>query len=135
MRKLCVALFIFFGLLSAAQAQGLGAQSLVCNKVAVSATLTVGTTQLVTGASGALISVCGYVFEGIGAGTVQLVAGTGASCTTPTNITGNFVTSTTSLVVDHIASAFFSSNLGQSLCAVVTGAASVVVVDVYYAQP
>jgi len=134
MRKLCAALFIFFGLLSAAQAQGLGAQPIVCNKVVASATLGAGTTQLVAGQPGQLIDVCGYVFEGIAAGTVQLVVGTGSSCTSPTNVTGIFVTSTTSLVVDHIATAFQSSALGQSLCAIVTGAGAVVV-DVYYAQP
>lgn len=134
MRKLCAALFIFFSLLSAAQAQGIGAQPIVCNKVFASATLGTGTTQLVAGATGQLIDVCGFVFEGIAAGTVQLVFGTGASCTTPTSITGVFVTSTTSLVVDHIPFAFTSGALGQSLCAIVTGAGAVVV-DVYYAQP
>jgi len=134
MRKLCAALFIFFGLLSAAQAQGLGAQPIVCNKVLASATLTAGTVQLIPGNAGQLIDVCGYVFEGLAAGSVQLVVGTGAGCTTPTSVTGVFVTSTTSLVVDHIATAFMSSALGQSLCAIVTGTNSVVV-DVYYAQP
>jgi hypothetical protein len=135
MKKLSVALLIYLGLASAALAQGLGAQPIVCNKVVVTATLTVGTTQLVAGATGQLADVCGFVIQGIGAGTVQLVAGTGASCTTPTNISANFVTSTTSLVVDHIATAFFSTALGQSVCAVVTGAASVATVDLYYAQP
>jgi len=134
MRKLCVTLLLFFGLFSVAQAQGLGAQTIICNKIAVSATLSAGTTQLVVGNASSLIHTCGYVFEGIAAGTVQLVYGTGASCTSPTSITGVFVTSTTSLVVDHINSAFTSSLLGQSLCAVVTGAGAVVV-DVYYAQP
>jgi len=134
MRKLCAALFIFFGLLSAAQAQGLGAQTIICNKVVASATLGAGTTQLVAGNSGSLIHTCGFIFEGIAAGTVQLVYGTGSSCTSPVSITGVFVTSATSLVVDHIASAFTSGGLGQSLCAVVTGAGAVVV-DVYYAQP
>lgn len=134
MRQLCAALLLSLCLLSAAQAQGLGAQPIICNRVVSSPTLTGGTTQLVPGSSGQLIDICGYVFEGLAAGTVQLVFGTGASCTTPTNVTGNFVTSTTSLAIDHIATAFISSNLGQSLCAVVTGTNSVVV-DVYYAQP
>src|SRR5712664_3026574 len=134
MLRLCAALLLFFNLASAAQAQGLGAQTLICNRIVNSPTLTAGTTQLVAGNSGSLIHTCGYVYEGIAAGTIQLVYGSGASCTTPTSITGIFVTSTTSLVIDHIASAFTSSQLGQSLCAIVTGTSSVVV-DVYYAQP
>lgn len=134
MRKLCAALLLFISFAGAVQAQGLGAQTIICNKVVASATLGAGTTQLVAGNSSSLIHTCGYVFEGIAAGTVQLVYGTGAGCTSPVSITGIFVTSTTSLVVDHIASAFTSSTLGQSLCAIVTGAGAVVV-DVYYAQP
>ncbi len=134
MRKLCAALLLYLTFASAAQAQGLGAQPIVCNKVAVSATLTVGTTQLVAGQTGQLIDICGYIFEGLAAGTVQLVFGTGSTCTSPTSITGVFVTSTTTETIDHIATAFQSSLLGQSLCAIVTGTSSVVV-DIYYAQP
>jgi len=63
MRKLCAALFIFFSLLSGGAAQGIGAQPIVCNKVVASATLTVGTTQLIAGTTGQLIDVCGFVLK------------------------------------------------------------------------
>jgi len=134
MRQLCAALLLLLNLASAAQAQGLGAQTIICNKIQTSAVLSAGTFQIVVGNAGSLVHTCGYVFEGLAAGTVQLVYGTGASCTSSTPITSNYATTATTLIVNHISNAFTSSLLGQSLCVIVTGTTSVMV-DVYYAQP
>lgn len=103
-----------------------------CNKQAIPGTLTVGTTQVIAGVSGQIINLCGYVIEGLAAGTIQFVFGTGATCTTPTNVTPNFTTTATTSIVDHVPTAWISSAPGQSLCAVVTGT-NPVTPAVYYA--
>lgn len=123
---------------TALHAQGGGGQvgppnAILCNKVSTSASLATGTTLLVPGVTGQAISLCGFIFEGLATGTVQLVFGTGSTCTTPTNITGVFNTGATSNVTDHLPSAWMSSSSGQGMCGIV-GGATAVVIDTYYSQ-
>jgi ribulose kinase len=128
-------LLLLLGLLCASPAlaqQTVGPPAIICNQVAPSAALAAGTTQLVVGVANAHINLCGFNFEGLANGTIQLVFGTGSSCTSSTNITEAFTTQVNGNVVDHIPYAFTSSAQGQSLCAVVTGAGSVVIALVYY---
>ena len=117
------------------RAQPLGPPvSIICASTAVTGTLSTGTTQVIAGTAATHINVCGYYVEGIGAGTLQLVFGTGATCTSPTNITVNFVTSATSTNAERSTYVYTSGALGQSLCAVATGAGSVAAVSVSYTQ-
>ena len=118
-----------------AHAQPLGPPvSIICAQTAVTGTLTTGTTQIIAGSANTHINVCGYYVEGLGAGTLQLVFGTGASCTSPTAFTVNFATTTTSVNNERSTYVYASGLLGQTLCAVATGAGSVAAVSVSYTQ-
>jgi hypothetical protein len=116
------------------QSQTLTPQTaILCNKVAPSGTLTAGTVQSIVGVAGKAIYICGFSYEGLAGGSIQLVYGTGASCTSPTNLTGVYTVAANGNVTDHIDYAWNVSAFGQSLCAIVTGTNSVVL-QVYYAQ-
>jgi hypothetical protein len=104
--------------------------AIFCNKAAVTA-VTTGTVQVITGVAGQVINICGYVFSGSTAGTLQYEFGTGATCTTPTLLTAVFTTATGVSLQDHFNFAWATSAQGQSLCAVITGNSSVAV---YYSQ-
>ena len=121
MRNFLAALLLFIASASAALAQPVGAAPLYCNRVAISATLTAGTTQLVAGVAGKQISFCGYYVDGVAAGSFQFVFGTGTSCTTPTAVSTVVTTAASQHNFDHLATAYASGNQGQSLCVIVTG--------------
>jgi hypothetical protein len=135
MRKLLLGLLLSLMCWGSAPAQNIvgNPNAILCNKVAASGSLSAGTAQQVAGITGVAIHICGYIVEGLAAGTVQLVFGTGSTCTTPTVITPNFTTTATTSIVDHIVYAFTSSGSGQTLCAVSTGTTSVII-NTYYAQ-
>jgi hypothetical protein len=135
MRKVALALVGWLFWASAALCQPtIGPpQALLCNKVAI-ANLAAGTTQLIAGVAGQSIQLCGYVFEGIANGTIVLNLGTGATCTSPSAITANYTTQVNGNVAALHTYVYFSSQQGQSLCAVVTGTGTVVGVEIYYGQ-
>lgn len=116
------------------QAQPVGPPALYCDKVAVSGGLVAGTAQVVAGVTGQRINICGYMVEGLAAGTAQIVIGTGASCTSPTNLSSVMSVGAASNTVNHPPNVWFSTTAGQSVCAIVTGTGTVVAVDIYYSQ-
>jgi hypothetical protein len=134
MKKLWLVIgLLFFGLVPA-KAQTVGpSNAILCNKVYISGALGNGTTQLVAGVTGQSISICGWDLEGTGTGTTQLILGTGASCTSPTNVTVNMTSTVSSFNSDHIPYAWITSTPGQSLCAVVASSPSALT-TVYYSQ-
>jgi hypothetical protein len=97
--------------------------AIYCNITANTA-ITTGTIQLIAGVANKIINICGYVFSGSTAGTVQFEFGTGATCTTPTLLTALFTTATGVSLTDHFSYAFASSKPGESLCVVITANAS-----------
>ena len=117
-----------------ANAQTVGPQ-IFCNQVFPTGTLSAGTTLLAAGQAGRIISVCGWNIEGLGNGTLQLVFGTGPTCTSPTALTPVVTTSNSSNIVDHTATAFASSLAGQSACMVATGTSIATATIYYYVQP
>lgn len=122
MRKLGAALLFSLWLASAALAQAVGpANTILCNKVGVSAVVGPTTTQLIAGVAGQSIHVCGYAFGAATAGTVQFVFGTGTSCTSPTPFTPIFTAGVATTFEDHSGNAWTSSLPGQSLCMVTAG--------------
>lgn len=81
MRKLWLGLLLVFLGIAPAQAQGIGGQPLLCNQWA-QASVAAGTSQMIAGVSGKVISICGFVFSSTGTATGQLVTGTGVNCAT-----------------------------------------------------
>lgn len=134
MRNFSLLLLGFLALASPAQAQPLGAQPIFCDKVSVNQNLTAGTTQLIAGVAGVPINLCGFKYDLNANGTVQLVFGTGSSCTNATNVTSNITTLVNDHIVHHLSYAYLSSAPGQSLCAIVTGTGSVLNADIFYLQ-
>lgn len=132
MRKL-LALSLLALLLGPAVAQD-GAQPILCDSVAIGQSLAAGTTQLIAGVPGRVINYCGFKYDLNANGTVQLVWGTGATCTSPTNITANITTLTNDHIINHLPTAYLSSAPGQSLCAIVTGTGAVLNADIFYTQ-
>ena len=118
-----------------ASAQPIGPpNAILCNLTATSTTaLSAGTTQMVTGIATARINVCGFIFEGDGNGSAQLVFGTGSSCSSPTNVTSTITTTASSNDTYASPFAWISSALGQSLCIIVTGTTAVIP-QVMYSQ-
>ncbi len=111
-----------------------GGQPIICDRVAATVALAAGTTQVVAGTTGQVINYCGVAWDENANGTVQLVFGTGATCTSPTNISVNWTILTNGSLVNHLSYAFASSAPGQSLCAVVTGTGNPVSIEAYYSQ-
>lgn len=134
MKKLLALIFLLLVTVPAARSQPIGAQPIMCDKVAIGQSLIAGTTQLIAGVPGVVINLCGFKYDLNANGTVQLVWGTGASCTSPTNITSNITTLTNDHIIHHLPYAYLSSLPGQSLCAVVTGTGSVLNADIFYLQ-
>lgn len=97
-----------------------------CNQTAVLPIAAAGTTQLVPGSPGATVFVCGWHFTTTTtAGTFQLSTGTGATCTTPKNITGALAVSSSAPSSDHIEFAQMSGTPGQSLCVTTATSATI----------
>ncbi len=119
---------------SAAAQNTVGGQPILCNKVDVNSNLAAGTTQLIAGVAGQPINICGWTWDENANGTVQMVFGTGASCTSSTAITSVVTIAVNGIQVNHVPYAFVSSAPGQSLCAIVTGTGTPVNIDVYFAQ-
>lgn len=117
-----------------AKAQSIGAQPIFCDKVGLGAGLNAGTTQIIAGISGVVINICGFMLDLNANGTVQLVFGTGSSCTSSTPIMSNITTLTNDHIVNHPSYAWLSSKPGESVCAIVTGTGAVLNADVYYLQ-
>lgn len=91
------------------------------NSVVISAA-TGSTTQIVGLTSGQRIYVCGGNIDAAGAGTVQLVTGTGTNCGSgQTNLTGNYSTALSTPI--HIEEGI-NVPISQAVCAVVTGIAA-----------
>lgn len=136
MVRTVLGLFLALFLSGQALAQGgtVGAQPILCDKVGFGAGLNAGTTQIIVGATGQVINVCGFMFDLNANGTVQLIFGTGSGCTSSTSVTNNITTLTNDHIINHPSYAWISSKPGESLCAVVTGTGAVLNADVYYLQ-
>ena len=108
--------------LAPAQAQQAGPQSILCNKTAVGSS-GAATTLVITGNSPQNINICGYLASsGAAAGTFQLVSGTGATCTTPTTITGVVNLGINGNQDYSPGAAWYTvTPAGGNVCAVVTG--------------
>lgn len=138
MKKLLAVLLLWPTL---AWGQGVGGQSVTCNKTAVGSS-GAATTQIVPPVTnpnqtvGQLVAVCGFdVSAGAAAGTFQLIYGTGATCGGGTaNLTGVMnlaINGNVSSTNRNMATP--STQPAQGLCAVVTGTGPVSW-TVYYAQ-
>jgi hypothetical protein len=108
------------------------AQVPICNQWAF-ASVAPSTQLVVAGQAGKVISICGVVFSSAGAGTGQIVAGTGGTCATSQstismiwNIAANSPTgvsnSTPTVAIPQ----------GNNLCAIITG--STTNVQIIYGQ-
>ena len=94
-----------------------------------------GTTALITGNAVQGIYVCGFSFWATAVGTVQLVYGTGASCTGSNPVTPAFSLPATGGLVDHQT---YYAGLpaippGNNLCFIVGGTGPIPMI-VYYTQ-
>lgn len=104
----------------------------ICNKQG-QLTGTGASAQIVPSVAGQLIYICGWHITNTAAtGTFQLSFGTGATCTTPTNLTPVLAVSNTAPSADHITAAWASSIAGQTLC--VNATVTTVSVLVFYSQ-
>jgi hypothetical protein len=86
---------------------------------------TATTTQLVAGVAGKSVYICGFTVTmsaTLVANTFQITAGTGATCTTPTNLSGNYNSGILTTGATSISHQFplTPSAAGQSVCAVTT---------------
>ncbi len=86
---------------------------------------TATTTQLVAGIVGQKVYICGFTISmvsTVAANTLQLVYGTGASCTSPTNLTGVMSSGilANGAVVINYPTPLIPSAAGQSACAIST---------------
>lgn len=99
---------------------GVAKQSAVINIVAAT------TTQLVSLAASQTVFVCGIEFTMVGsAETIQFETGTGATCSTPTVLTGALADGTVSdlnVAYGGGEMTIFSGSIAGPLCAVTTGA-------------
>jgi hypothetical protein len=87
---------------------------------------TTGTAQLIAGVGGKIIYPCAVsIVADLGTNsTLQIVAGTGASCTSPVNLTGNYKSFNTGTIQDLIQISgltAWSVPTGDSICAVLAG--------------
>ena len=105
-----------------AHAQQAGPQSILCNKTAVGSSAA-ATTLAITGISPQNINICGFVGSaGAATGTFQIVSGTGATCTTPTTITGVVNLAINSSVTYNPGAAWYTvTPSGGNVCVTVTG--------------
>src|SRR5258708_3318469 len=92
MKNLCAALFLYLGLLCAAQAENVvgPTNQIYCNKAASVTVAAAGTNQAIAGVAGQSIQFCGWeVTSGASAAisTFQFEYGTGSTCTSPTVFT------------------------------------------------
>ncbi len=105
-----------------------------CNQTAILNAAAAGTTQLVTGVTGQRVYMCGWHFTTTTtAGTFQLLVGTGATCTTPTNFTPAVAISSTAPSADHIEFVSLNGAAGQSLC-VTTVTSATITGQVWFSQ-
>ena len=134
MKKLILGLLLSSIALPTAAQQVVGPPNAVlCNKTGITSA-GAATTQSVVGVTNQLINVCGYdAGAGAAAGGFQLVFGTGATCTTPTNITGAYTLAINGFASSRSTFASASSLAGQSLCVISTGTGPTTV-TVYYSQ-
>ena len=140
MKRLLLALGLCLALSSSALSQGtiVGPGNMVlcpqsANNLAASAT----TTQLVAGVANQRIYVCGWHVTSIlsTSSTFQLVYGTGASCTSPTNLTPTFNVTSTAPSADHQSYAIGpNSATGQSVCMITGTGATGTAILLYYSQ-
>jgi hypothetical protein len=106
--------------------------SIICNKQG-QLTGTGATAQIVAAVPGQSIYICGWhVTNTAASGTFQFIFGTGATCTTPTNVTPSFTVSNTAPSADHITAAWTNGVAGQTLC--VNATVTTVIVMVFYSQ-
>lgn len=134
MKKLSAALFLWLAFAGAALAENTvgPTNSIICNKQG-QLTGTGATAQIVPGVVGQSIFICGWhVTNTAASGTFQFSYGTGATCTSGTNITPNFTVSNTAPSADHITAAWSNGVAGQTLC--VNATVTTVVVMVFYSQ-
>jgi hypothetical protein len=132
MRKLFASAFATLALLaSPSWAQ---TAPVLCNQSVASAPLNAGTAPLVTGVAGKAVYFCGFTYQSTGVvNTLQIVAGTGPTCTSSTPLTGLYLSTTSVSVVGHSNFVQAFGAPGQTLCAVI-GGTNTVVIQAYYAQ-
>jgi hypothetical protein len=135
MRKLGAVLHLLFWLACTAPAFAENTvgptNQIVCNKQG-QLTGTGAAAQIVAAVPGQSIFICGWhVTNTAASGTFQFTVGTGATCTSPTNVTPVLSVSSTAPSADHITAAWFGSTAGQTLCINAIATSNVMV---FYAQ-
>jgi len=116
------------------QAQVGPPNQILCNQTAILNAAAAGTTQLVVGVTGQRVYMCGWHFTtNTTAGTFQLLVGTGATCTTPTNFTPAVAVSSTAPSSDHIEFASLNGAAGQSFC-VTTVTSATITGQIWFSQ-
>lgn len=111
------------------------ANQILCTQIS-SKTLAAGTTSLVSGVSNKRIHVCGWTISSNSTNpTIMFSTGTGPTCTSPP-ITVNYVLGVKGEInVNHLQYAFFSTPLGQDVCATIGGSGTPeVFISFYYVQ-
>jgi hypothetical protein len=88
---------------------------------------TAATTQLVAGTTTTRVHICGFLIDGAAATTVQVVRGTGSSCTSSTAITGVMTLATgTPIAYDGGSNGSIAvTGVGESVCWINSGAVQV----------
>lgn len=123
MRKLSAALLIYFGLASAALAQTAGGVPATMYSVPITIS-TATTTLLATGIPGKSIYITHADVVAGGTGSIQFIAGTGATCGTSTvNLTGAYnLVAQVGFVIGTGYGAVIVAPKGFSICAVTSAA-------------
>jgi hypothetical protein len=101
-----------------------------CNRTAV-VTSGPATVLAVTGVANKPTTVCGWIASATAAATMQVIAGTGATCGTGTvNVTAAHAIPAGG-VQNYSSAAFFSSASGASICVIVGGTGPVQMTLIY----
>ena len=135
MRKLSVALLLYFGLACAALAEPVGpVNDILCNKIG---NLPVGNTtitQIIAGVASQSINICGWHVTNTGAtGTYSISYGTGTNCATgTTTVVPTTNVTSTAPDVDHIDYAMVTIPAGNALC--ITSSVATVSTLIFYSQ-
>lgn len=101
-----------------------------CNRTAVAASGP-ATVLVATGVANKPTTVCGWIASATAAATMQVIAGTGATCGTGTvNITAAHAIPAGG-VQNYASAAFYSSAAGASICVIIGGTGPVQLTLVY----
>jgi hypothetical protein len=133
MKRFVLALVLALGLASPAFPQGVGPQTLLCNKAFQVSQGATALTKVVSNVPSQQISLCGWALNaGAAAATAQLEYGTGTNCATGTTaITPAISLGVNGTYVDH--STYVNQSVPQlaDLCLVTTGTGPMQV-TIYY---